>query len=180
MKEFRKIPSLKFLYEVSKNGEIRNIKSKKIKSQYTGTDGYKYISIESPSITGEKNKSKHYSVHRLVAECWCNPPDNWKELEVNHKDENITNNNASNLEWCTHDYNVHYGTAIKRSALSNQKYEYYMDDKLIGLLDDCVNIILKDKTSKKETIKKHILQATNGYKNSNYAYGHYWKRIIKI
>lgn len=29
MKEFRKVPSLKFLYEISRDGILRNVKSKK-------------------------------------------------------------------------------------------------------------------------------------------------------
>lgn len=36
--------------------------------------------------------------------------------EVNHKDENPKNNNACNLEWCSHKYNMNYGTKIKRQA----------------------------------------------------------------
>jgi len=33
---------------------------------------------------------------------------------VNHKDENPENNCVSNLEWCTVQYNLTYGTARER------------------------------------------------------------------
>ena len=33
---------------------------------------------------------------------------------INHKDENKTNNNANNLEWCTALYNNTYGNRIKK------------------------------------------------------------------
>ena len=33
---------------------------------------------------------------------------------VNHKDENPSNNNVNNLEWCTNEYNVNYGTRNER------------------------------------------------------------------
>ena len=33
---------------------------------------------------------------------------------INHKDEDGTNNRLNNLEWCTHLYNMNYGTAKER------------------------------------------------------------------
>ena len=39
--------------------------------------------------------------------------------EVNHKDENKKNNNVSNLEWCTSEYNHNYGTRNARTAKAN-------------------------------------------------------------
>ena len=34
----------------------------------------------------------------------------YKKLnEINHKDENTSNNNVSNLEWCSRKHNVNYG-----------------------------------------------------------------------
>ena len=46
-------------------------------------------------------KPKRLSVHRLIAYLFCNPPDNFHELEVDHLDGNHLNNNAENLEWVT-------------------------------------------------------------------------------
>lgn len=35
---------------------------------------------------------------------------------VNHKDETRNNDHFENLEWCSHQYNITYGTVLKRKA----------------------------------------------------------------
>jgi hypothetical protein len=40
-----------------------------------------------------------------------------KGLEVNHLDEDKTNNAASNLEWTTRQKNMTHGTLVKRAAV---------------------------------------------------------------
>jgi hypothetical protein len=50
-----------------------------------------------------------------------NNPNGYKE--INHKDEDKSNNNADNLEWCERKYNVNYGTGKERQAeIMKQKY----------------------------------------------------------
>lgn len=67
--------------------------------------------------------NKNFRVHRLVAELYCEVPENLKdisikELIVNHKDENKLNNIYYNLEWLTNEENVVYGTAQLRSSIT--------------------------------------------------------------
>ena len=84
------------------------------KSQHT-VYGYKYCGIRYKGM--DNNMSKR--VHRLVAEAFIPNPNNYNE--INHKDENATNNFVENLEWCNHHYNCLYGTRIERSAEKHKK-----------------------------------------------------------
>lgn len=109
------------LYQVSSFGNVRS-KDRTIKrnSDYTGdlplkgrllkarisNAGYKRVTL------CKKNKMKTFSVHRLVAITFIDNPQNLPF--VNHKDENKLNNHVSNLEWCTNEYNMSYGTVGKR------------------------------------------------------------------
>lgn len=104
----------KGIIEVSNTGRIINHNyrgrglAKEIKPYLH--HGYFYISI---NIQG---KPRTIGVHRLVAMAFIPNPENLPF--VNHKDENPQNNNVDNLEWCTHQYNITYGTAIQRRSMS--------------------------------------------------------------
>lgn len=100
--EFRKIPSLKFLYEINENGTIfRNVKSKKqlkIKlDMHHSKCGY-YMSMVHNYSVSEK-KTKRVMIHQAVAECWLGRrPDGY---EVDHIDRDTHNNDYRNLRYVT-------------------------------------------------------------------------------
>ena len=95
--------------------------------QYKNNTGYMSVRLKINGV------GVHYSVHRLVALAFLENPNNYKE--VNHKDENPLNNELSNLEWCDHNYNMNYGTRVKRTAnkLSKKVYQYNKDLRLIKI-----------------------------------------------
>ena len=119
MSEFRKIKSLKFLYEVNRFGVVRNVKSKKIVKGYVEKNGYVRIKFENKCLGGIVRTT----IHRLVAEAFIPNPNNL--TEVNHIDRNRANNCVENLEWCTHSENMKhsYNLGINQEPLRNNSKE---------------------------------------------------------
>lgn len=113
MEEFRDIKGYEGLYQVSNLGRVKSLnynhtKKEKILKWSKDKDGYLISSL------CKEGKHKTFTVHRLVAEAFLDNPHNYPC--INHKDENKTNNNVENLEWCTVKYNVNYGTGIQRKV----------------------------------------------------------------
>ncbi|CAB4400677.1 unnamed protein product [Rhizophagus irregularis] len=73
-----------------------------------------------------------YLVHRLVALAFC-PKEEGKEY-VNHIDGNPTNNNASNLEWCTQKENTQHAV---RLGLRNSRDSNRYQRPIRQMFDDC-------------------------------------------
>lgn len=71
-------------------------------------DGAGYAEVQ----LWRNNKGTHKRLHRLFAEAYIPNPDNLPE--INHKDEDPRNFSLDNLEWCTHPYNMNYGTVNER------------------------------------------------------------------
>lgn len=97
-------------YSVSNFGNVRNDKSGRILKQVTNNCGYKCVCLYLPKL-------KYCSVHRLVAKAFIPNPDNLSD--VNHIDEDKTNNHVSNLEWLSHKDNLNYGSLPSRRIASN-------------------------------------------------------------
>lgn len=82
-------------YFVTSWGRIFSIKTKEL-SPLVGKRGYRTL----------RTMTKNLSVHQLVAKAFIKNPEN--KLYINHKDGNKTNNNITNLEWCTAKENYHH------------------------------------------------------------------------
>lgn len=104
------------LYQVSNLGNVRSLNygcTGEIKLLKQSTDcGYKRINLY------KNGKRERYLVHRLVAMTFIPNLDNLPM--VNHKDEDKSNNNVNNLEWCTREYNMNYGTIKERLSESSK------------------------------------------------------------
>lgn len=92
-------------YEISNYGEIRkNNKLLKPKND----KGYLRI-----GLTDSKGFRKFFQIHRLVAFVFL-PNPNVDNPQVNHIDENKSNNRIDNLEWVSAKDNCNHGTRNKR------------------------------------------------------------------
>lgn len=111
IEEWREVPGYEGLYEVSDLGRVR--RNGKILKPYKDTWGYLSVSLSKNGIR------RVVSVHRLVAYAFIPNPNNYPQ--INHRDENKTNNAVENLEWCTCEYNQNYGTRNERISEKNSK-----------------------------------------------------------
>lgn len=80
-------------YYVSNYGRFYNDKFKRFIKGRKNSDGYLNVSF---CIDGVQT---YHKAHRLVAEAFIPNPNNYPV--INHLDGDKTNNNVSNLEWCT-------------------------------------------------------------------------------
>jgi hypothetical protein len=100
-------------YEISNYGNVRNIKRKVNLTPLDNGNGYLYVTWK------RGGKRKHYYIHRLVAEAYCDKGEN--KREVNHIDFNRSNNRCDNLEWCTHIDNIHYSINMGRCLMTKER-----------------------------------------------------------
>jgi hypothetical protein len=150
-------------YEVSTKGNIRNIKTLNIlKSSLR--NGY-------PSLGLSKDgKSKTVNIHRIVASVFLEE----KDLIINHKDGDKTNNNLENLEWVSYKDNTKHALESKlQKTHPNKVGQYTLKDQ--ELIKEYSSII---EASKETGISdKHIGSVCRGNRKSTG--GYVWKYIDK-
>ena len=111
-------------YQVSNLGRVKSLERKvKHRNSYRtvnekilkpGKNSKGYIFV----ILCKNGKNKKMYIHRLVCASFVQNNSLFNN-EINHKDENKSNNCAENLEWCEHIHNINYGTHNERVRKSN-------------------------------------------------------------
>ena len=103
---------------INKNGVLQYFPEKILSQSYDGKKNpYLMVGLS------KNNVSKSKRVHRLISFLFIPNDDPQNKTQVNHKDENKLNNCAYNLEWCTPEYNMNYGTRTQRqSEALKEKY----------------------------------------------------------
>ena len=99
---WRDIEGYEGLYQVSSFGRVKRVTTGRILKGSKDTDGYLRITLSKNGV-----KSNH-KIHRLVAQAFI--PNTENKSQVNHIDENKTNNMISNLTWMTAKENINHGT----------------------------------------------------------------------
>lgn len=126
--EWKDIKNYEGLYKISNLGRVKKINKSNIIicKPSIDTSGYKQI------VLTKNEKRKSYKIHRLVAVAFI--PNSNNLPQINHKDENKLNNDVSNLEWCTLQYNCNYGSRNYRCTRHRQHrvQQYNKQNNLVG------------------------------------------------
>lgn len=116
-----------------------------------------------------ENERRYFLVHRLVLSTFY-PIYNTEQYEVNHKDENKTNNNLENLEWMTPKENRNYGTRNERlSKTQGLKVKCVEKDIVYDSFHDASKINSIDVSG--------ICMCCTGYRNRKTAGGYHWEYV---
>lgn len=153
--EWKKLP-IDERYLVSDTGLVKGLDGRILK-QATDSRGYKFVTLNN------NYAQYHLSVHRAVALCFIPNPNNFPQ--VNHKDENKTNNVVSNLEWCTNKYNSHYSHARPVLMLDKETEEVLKRFEALRDVDLYFN----------KNAHQSVSKVCLGYPRYNTAYGYKWR-----
>ena len=96
-------------YSISTDGVVRNEKFNWELRKENTRNGYERVTLS------KDNKTKRFLVHRLVARYFIENP--MKKPQVNHINENKTDNRASNLEWVTSSENARHSIKNRESYI---------------------------------------------------------------
>lgn len=186
---WKDIPGYSGRYQASNLGRIRStdrtiLKKDGVTESYKGkilkpfmsTGGYLYI-----TIAKELNKFCPRRLHRVIAETFIPNPNNLPQ--VNHINENRTDNRVSNLEWCTNSYNTNYGHCIEKSAMARMNHSSL--SKEINQYDLNGNYLNSYPSAAEAARALNLNSKTAGcrigqccrhlFKTGNSAYGYLWE-----
>ena len=175
--EWRDVVGYEGLYQVSSEGRVKSLERKA--RHWRGGERIQKERILKPDVSKDGylraalyagGKRKWFRVHRLVCEAFHENPDN--KPQVNHINEDKTDNRACNLEWCTAKENCNHGSRNIRRAETQSKPvgQYTLGGELVKIWPSA-------REAKRQAGFSHgyICKTANGkYKQ---AYGFIWKYV---
>lgn len=136
--QWRPIEGYERMYEVSNLGRVRSSDSYnrlgrlhlkgRILRPKIEPNGYLRATLF------KEGKRKVFMIHRLVAQAFIPNPEGLPQ--INHIDEDKTNNRVENLEWCDGKYNMNYGTRTERgtkNSLQTKISKGLVDPEMCGI-----------------------------------------------
>lgn len=164
-------------YEASNDGQIREIVSKKIISQWQDKDGYLIATLS----------GKLYRVHRLIALTFISNPNNLPV--INHKNFNKSDNHVANLEWVSYSENSkhsftgnHRDNTLKNwvkevqplaaEASKTKIAQYDLQDNLLNVFNS-----QREASEKTGTCRSSITRCVTGHRKT--AGGYKWKYYLE-
>ena len=168
--EWRDVVGYEGRYQVSSMGRVKSLKwnKERILKPITDHYGYRVANL----YTGGKRKT--LKVHRLVCEAFQDNPEN--KSQVNHINEDKTDNRARNLEWATARENSNFGTRNERIgkklaiAKSRPIAQYTLNGKLLKVWPSAIEVQRQAGFS-----QGNIWQVANG--NRKTAHGFIWRYV---
>lgn len=114
---FKDIKGFEGLYQITDDGRVWSHRTQKyLATRINSTTGYVQVDLF------KDGKKTTFNLHKLIGEAFIPNPDGLPQL--NHLDEDKTNNNVSNLCWTSSKENANYGTRNERMKLKLSKLVY--------------------------------------------------------
>lgn len=134
----------------TKKGNFYNLKA--------GSNGYVIVGY----IDSKTKRHTSRSLHRLVAELFIPNPNNLPQ--VNHRDEDKSNNTLDNLEWCDASYNQTYGNVNKKRIKTRNERSGRNAEKSITLVKNGQELTFKSIQEASRTLRlsqAHLVSLRN-------------------
>lgn len=154
-------------YLVSNTGEIKGVKTGKIRKKNINHEGYYFVGIS----VGSREDKPCIKVHRAIAETFLVNKEDYPV--INHIDGNKLNNNICNLEFCTYsDNSIH---AYKNGLIGRQSTCISVirmsDNKKFDSISDAARFVNPVNVNSAVTLIGHAIR------NNRSAYGYKWKYL---